>query len=106
MSRADPKWFTMVMIDSIATKIWNGERLSKDEALDLWNRADFYTLAALAHHRRFTLHPDRVVTYVIDRNINYTNICISGCRFCAFYRRPEGDDAYVLSQQELADKIE
>ena len=87
-------------------KAWDGERLSKDEALVLWEKADFYTLAALANHRRLALHPEPIVTYVIDRNINYTNICLSGCRFCAFYRSPGAEDGYVLSQRELASKIE
>jgi cyclic dehypoxanthinyl futalosine synthase len=94
------------MIETIASKAWDGERLTKQEALTLWEKADFYTLAALAHHRRFNLHPDQVVTYVIDRNINYSNICISGCRFCAFYRQPGAEDGYVLSHEELAAKIE
>jgi cyclic dehypoxanthinyl futalosine synthase len=94
------------MLDTIAEKAWKGERLSKKEALVLWERADFYTLATLAHHRRLALHPQSIVTYVIDRNINYTNICISGCRFCAFYRFPGAEGGFVLSQGELAHKIE
>jgi cyclic dehypoxanthinyl futalosine synthase len=87
-------------------KAWKGERLTKKEALVLWERADFYTLATLAHHRRLALHPESIVTYVIDRNINYTNICISGCRFCAFFRSPGAEGGFVLSQGELANKIE
>jgi len=94
------------MIDSILEKAWNGERLTRKEALLLWEKADFYTLAALAHHRRFTLHPDPIVTYVIDRNINYTNICTSGCQFCAFYRSGGAHDSYVLSNVDLGAKIE
>jgi cyclic dehypoxanthinyl futalosine synthase len=94
------------MIDHISEKAWKGERLSKDEALLLWEKADFYTLAPLAHHRRLALHPDPIVTYVSDRNINYTNICTSGCRFCAFYRAPGAEGGYVLSREELATKIE
>ena len=94
------------MLDSVAEKAWNGERLTKEEALTLWENADFYTLAALANNCRLRLHPEPVVTYVSDRNINYTNICLSGCRFCAFYRHPEEEGGYVLSHQELAAKIE
>ena len=96
----------IAMLQECIEKAWEGERLTKEEALVLWERGDFYTLAILAHHRRLTLHPESVVTYVIDRNINYTNICISGCRFCAFYRSPGTEDCYVLTQRELANKIE
>jgi cyclic dehypoxanthinyl futalosine synthase len=94
------------VLDSILAKAWQGERLAKEDALALWERADFYTLATLAHHRRLALHPEAVVTYVSDRNINYTNICLSGCRFCAFYRPPGAEGGYVLSHEELAAKIE
>jgi cyclic dehypoxanthinyl futalosine synthase len=94
------------MLASVAEKAWQGERLTREEALVLWERADFYTLATLAHQHRLALHPEPIVTYVIDRNINYTNICISGCLFCAFYRSPGAEGGYVLSQGELADKIE
>ncbi len=94
------------MFETIASKAWDGGRLTKEDALILWEKADFYTLAALANNCRVRLHPERVVTYVSDRNINYTNICVSGCRFCAFYRSPEAEGGYVLSQEELAAKIE
>ena len=86
-------------------KAWEGARLNKKEALVLWEEADFYTLATLAHNRRLALHPEPAVTYVIDRNINYTNVCISGCRFCAFYCSPGTEEGYVLSKGELASKI-
>jgi len=94
------------MVDSVAEKAWNGERLTKEEALTLWENVDFYSLAALANNCRDRLHPEPVVTYVSDRNINYTNICLCGCRFCAFYRPPEAEGGYVLSHEELAAKIE
>ena len=94
------------MIDTITEKAWNGERLSKSEALALWNTADLYTLAILAHHRRLALHPEPIVTYVSDRNINYTNICMSGCRFCAFYRPPGAEGGYVLNRDQMVTKIE
>jgi cyclic dehypoxanthinyl futalosine synthase len=94
------------MIDSILEKAWNGDRLNREEALALWKKADFYTLATLAQNRRLTLHPQPTVTYVIDRNINYTNICTSGCLFCAFYRSAGAPDSYVLSNDDLGVKIE
>jgi cyclic dehypoxanthinyl futalosine synthase len=55
---------------------------------------------------RKKLHPERIVTFVIDRNINYTNICVNKCKFCAFYREADSPDAYLLSRQELFSKIE
>ena len=94
------------MLNDSIEKAWNGERLLKEEALVLWEEADFYTLATLAQNRRLTLHPQPIVTYVIDRNINYTNICTSGCQFCAFYRSVGAQDSYVLSNQDLGVKIE
>jgi cyclic dehypoxanthinyl futalosine synthase len=52
------------------------------------------------------LHPDGVVSYIVDRNINYTNLCVTDCRFCAFYRRPKDDEAYVLEYAEIGRKID
>jgi 2-iminoacetate synthase ThiH len=51
-------------------------------------------------------HPDGVVSYIVDRNINYSNLCVTDCRFCAFYRRPKDDEAYVLSYEEIGRKID
>ena len=81
------------------------ERLSRDEALALYREEDFHALARLAHLRRLHLHPEPLVTYVVDRNINYTNICTCGCKFCAYYTAPGTKDGYVLSQAELDAKI-
>lgn len=63
-------------------------------------------LQHLAAERRAELHPDGVVTYVIDRNLNYSNICTAVCNFCAFYRSPGGDGGYVLSYDEIFRKVE
>ena len=93
-------------LDRLIQKILDGERLSREEALILWQEADFYLLGALAREVRFRLHPERVVTYIVDRNINYTNICLSGCKFCAYYRPPGDPKGYVLSREELFQKIE
>lgn len=87
-------------------KIENKSRFSREEALELYRNPDLVSLGDLADLKRRRLHPDRTVTYIIDRNINYTNICISGCRFCAFYREEGAPDAYVLSKEDLAQKIE
>ncbi|HZK13782.1 MAG TPA: cyclic dehypoxanthinyl futalosine synthase [Desulfobaccales bacterium] len=81
-----------------------GSRLDFDEACRLWD-LDLLTLGAAADQARRRLNPGNRVTFVIDRNINYTNICTSGCRFCAFYRPPGADDGYVLDWEALAAKL-
>jgi len=82
----------------------SGERLTFAEARPLWD-LDLLTLGRAADAVRRRLNPEGRVTYVIDRNINYTNVCVSGCRFCAFYRPPGADDGYVLDWQTLAEKL-
>lgn len=80
-------------------------RLSFEQALD-WYQKDLLVLGQAAHQFRLSLHPEPVVTYVVDRNINYTNVCISGCRFCAFYQPLDSPKAYVLTNDELGRKIQ
>ncbi len=92
-------------IVSIKEKIIRNERLDIDDGLFLLREMDFLTLAELANQKRFEHHPDNIVTYVVDRNINYTNVCVSGCRFCAFYKVPGSEEGYVLSHETLAGKI-
>lgn len=84
----------------------NGSRLSAEQALVLLEEADLLMLGRLAHAARLRHNPELVVTYVVDRNINTTNICLSGCRFCAFFRPPGADGGYVLSREELGHKID
>jgi cyclic dehypoxanthinyl futalosine synthase len=74
--------------------------------LDVYDHAPLLELAALADAERYRHHPDEVVTYIIDRNINYTNVCVADCGFCAFYRRPRHDQGYVLSYEEIGAKID
>lgn len=83
-----------------------GQRLDRAAAEALYYKASLHTLAALAHAMRLRLHPEPVVTYVGDRNINYSNVCVCGCRFCAFFRPPESGEGYVISREELAEKVE
>ena len=73
--------------------------------LELYQRGSLLELGQLADEIRWRHHPENVVTYIIDRNINYTNVCINRCRFCAFYRSPEDPDAYLLSKEEVFQKI-
>jgi cyclic dehypoxanthinyl futalosine synthase len=76
------------------------------EYLELYQRTPLLELGRLADHERWRLHPDPVVTYIIDRNINYTNVCVADCQFCAFYRRPKDGEGYVLSYEEIGTKID
>ncbi|MDF1874221.1 dehypoxanthine futalosine cyclase [Sulfurimonas sp. SAG-AH-194-I05] len=81
-------------------------RLTKEEALDLMKNADLNTLGRMASARKKELHPKGITTFVIDRNINYTNICWVDCKFCAFYRHEKDADAYVLTFEEIDAKID
>ncbi len=83
-----------------------GERLSGDEALALYAEAPPHTLGRLADGARARKHPDGIVTYIIDRNVNYTNVCVARCNFCAFYRPVGSADGYVLSFDEIFRKID
>jgi len=82
------------------------KRLSKEEALDLIKNADLKELGRMASARKKELHPKGITTFVIDRNINYTNICWVDCKFCAFYRHEKDADAYVLTFDEIDAKID
>ncbi len=74
--------------------------------LELYERADLLELGRLADAERWRQHPENAVTYIIDRNINYTNVCVADCKFCAFYRRPKDLEGYVLSYEEIGRKID
>ncbi len=80
-------------------------RIEREEGIELFKK-DLLTLGKYADSIRKRLHPDNRVTFVIDRNINYTNVCISRCKFCAFYRGLGDKDAYLLSKEEIFKKIE
>ena len=87
-------------LEDIISKVHSRARIDFDEALELYQKADFYQLGRLAHEVRLQKHPETVVSYVVDRNINYSNVCICGCRFCAFFRPPGHPEAYVLTRKE------
>jgi cyclic dehypoxanthinyl futalosine synthase len=88
-------------------RVVRGEaRLSESDALTALREADMLELAVAATAMRDRLHPGREVTFIVDRNVNYTNVCVSGCRFCAFYRDTDDPDAYVLAPDELYAKVE
>ncbi len=90
---------------AISSSVLNGGRLRDEEFLSLYNEADIFQLGFLADAIRKQKHPEKIVTYVVDRNINYTDICVSACKFCAFFKAPEEKGGYLLSQDELAEKI-
>lgn len=81
-------------------------RISAKEALNILKESTLYEIGKRADDLRKNFHPQGIVTFVIDRNINYTNICINKCKFCAFWRPSDHPEAYVISKDELAQKIE
>ncbi len=91
--------------DETLAEAVDGRRPAEAEAVRLLRDAPLFELGRAADAVRRRLHPDGVVTYVVDRNVNYTNVCICGCAFCAFYRDKDAADAYVLSAAELDRKI-
>jgi len=93
-------------LKKIVDKVSKAKRLDANKGLALFKHADLLTLGELANGVRKRLHPERLVTFIVDRNINYTNICVNKCKFCAFYREAESPDAYILSREEIFTKIE
>jgi cyclic dehypoxanthinyl futalosine synthase len=93
-------------IDRIADKVYAGQRLDAADAVLLFNHPDPLDLAILANHRRQTLVPGDTVTYIVGRILNYTNVCWVRCKFCAFYRVPGNDEGYLLSDEQILDKVE
>ncbi len=91
---------------NLADRVQHGERVSAAEALELYRHASTALLGGLADAIRARKHPDRVVSYIIDRNVNYTNVCVAKCNFCAFYRDVGSPDGYVLGFDELFRKID
>jgi cyclic dehypoxanthinyl futalosine synthase len=93
-------------IDHIASNVRSGGRLERAEALELYQRAPIALLGQLADEVRARKHPEGVVTYIIDRNVNYTNVCVARCNFCAFYRPVGSAEGYVLGFEEIFRKID
>ncbi len=99
-------------LDELLQKAWDGQRVNQAEALRLY-RLPLEELGALADRRRqiakassYDGRGNEIVTYIVDRNINYTNVCNVYCKFCAFYRTEKDDDAYVITFEEIDKKIE
>jgi len=94
------------MVTDVIEKVRAGERVDSAEALELYRDAPTPVLGQLADAIRQRKHPDEVVTYIIDRNVNYTNVCVAKCNFCAFYREVGSPEGYVLGFDELFRKID
>ena len=92
--------------DAVRTKVAARRRLDRDDGRWLLAEAPLLELGALAQEARFARMPDRRVTFVIDTNPNYTNVCITDCQFCAFYRKPGDPEAYTLTVPEVLARIE
>jgi cyclic dehypoxanthinyl futalosine synthase len=93
-------------VQELARKVSDGGRVSAAEALVLYQHAPTHLLGSLADQIRLRKHPGRAVTYIIDRNVNYTNVCVARCNFCAFYREVGATDGYVLGFDEIFRKID
>ena len=92
-------------IQQILDEAAEGRRLTLDEARLLQREAGLHDLGHAAHRVRLRKHPEPVVTYVVDRNINYSNVCVCACRFCAYFRAPGHAEGFVLSFEEIGQKI-
>jgi cyclic dehypoxanthinyl futalosine synthase len=95
-----------MIVEHLAAKVRHGGRLDPPEALELYRHAPTPLLGSLADEVRARKHPEGIVTYIIDRNVNYTNVCVARCNFCAFYRPVGSLEGYVLGFEEIFRKID
>ena len=96
----------MAVLDDAVQTVLDGGRLDRQAALALYQELPTHELGLLADFVRIKKHPDRIVSYIIDRNVNYTNICVARCNFCAFYRDVGSGDGFVLGFEEIFEKID
>ncbi len=94
----------MKTAEYVIEKALEGERISPEEALELLGE-DLTTLGFVANEIRKRMHPENLVTFVIDRNVNYTNVCVAGCKFCAFQRKVGSPEGYVLDKEQVLEKV-
>ncbi len=97
---------SLICSEAIEEKALSGARLTREEGLWLWQRGELLELAQLATHVRFRLHPEPRVTFVIDSNPNYTNVCVTDCVFCAFYRKPGHPEGYTLTVEQVMERVQ
>ena len=91
----------VAMLETVRAKIDGGTRLSREEGRWLLSEAPLLEVGQLADTVRRRLHPGGEVTFAIDTNPNYTNVCVTDCQFCAFYRKPGDPEAYTLTVEEV-----
>jgi cyclic dehypoxanthinyl futalosine synthase len=101
----EQKKITLLGLDALLSDAAAGKRLSPAEGIRVYENASLLDLGRAADERRRSLHPRNLVTYIIDRNVNYTNLCVTACKFCNFYRTAKSKDAYTLSREVLAQKF-
>lgn len=100
------RWREIVQVQSEWTRDSKQKfRLSKDDAVELYKNAPLHQLMQAAHHRRMAMHPSGEVTYLVDRNINYTNVCTINCQFCSFYRPPNHEETYTQTYEQISGRI-
>jgi cyclic dehypoxanthinyl futalosine synthase len=92
-------------LERIEDKVRGGRRITPQEGLWLHEHADVASLGRMADHVRRARHPHGRVTYIVDRNVNPTNVCVTDCGFCAFYRRPGAEGAYVQTREEIHARV-
>ena len=97
--------FATSALDAAYDKAAAGARLSKEEGLVLLEHGDLLTLGALASAARQRMNPGRIVTYIVDRNVNYSNVCVTYCAFCAFYRAPGDTEGYVQTYEQIGARL-
>lgn len=95
----------MSHIDHILQKALDGKRLTLEDGIQLFESDEIEKIGHAANIIKNRLHPEPIITFVIGRNVNYSNVCDTYCRFCAFYRRPGEEGSYVLSNEEILKKI-
>jgi cyclic dehypoxanthinyl futalosine synthase len=98
--------FIKMNLDNLFIRALNGEPLSAEEGLALYTKGSTSELIWVADQLRQKLHPENIVTWMIDRNINITNVCISGCKFCNFHRKWNEEGTYTTTIGEYREKIE
>jgi cyclic dehypoxanthinyl futalosine synthase len=95
-----------ISLDSIADKVFSNQRISAEDAVFLFNHPNLNDLSAMANYRREQTSDPKVVSYIIGRILNYTNVCWVRCKFCAFYRTPGHDEGYTHSDEAILEKVQ